>query len=620
MKQKSNNLWKKTVKNPVFACLTSSFFSLGVVAPVTAGELVFGDLESGLGEGIEWQKGNTRLNVKGALSIGTIRRANNPSKRLTSPQNSMNIVNDGNLNYRRGDAVSTSADAYLQADLSQNNVGLLISAKGWYDYTQKHEGVHHGSVNNNYHSGAPLSDDGFVPLGRFSNAVINDAYVYGDFKPAGHDLHVRLGNLSIPWKTPTTIPGGLHTVNAFDIASMRRSSSIAEARTIAMPSVYAELSLTDNLKVDAFTQFDFNPDVLPGCGTFLSTSDYAQPGCDKITLNGSVLSALKSQRIRTTDGQSIANPLDYVTRGKDHHPNDNQFGIGLHYLWEDVGLFGFYYTNYTSRNPLTHVTRIGPGILTPAAANVGQATPTGIAAIYTRAFPTDIDMYAVNFKTRLPAGTGIYAEYSLRPNQPVAWNGSDFITGLLSGSGPLGYLANTPTGYVAPGYDRFSVSQLNLGASHPLGNILGGEAKVSAEVGMKYVHDLPSTDERRYGRPGFGTAAHDSYAPCTGSAAKCAVKGFVTPFSWGTRFKLASEYTSIVPGLNLTPSLSLGYDIKGYSYDNVFSEGRYGAIFGIEGVFNKNYIFDVSYLKIGGGDYNLIADRSMYQASIGVRF
>lgn len=53
-------------------------------------------------------------------------------------------------------------------------------------------------------------------------------------------------------------------------------------------------------------------------------------------------------------------------------------------------------------------------------------------------------MYALNFKTRLPGGTGIYAEYSYRPNQPIAWNGSDFITGLLAGNGPFAYLAKTP--------------------------------------------------------------------------------------------------------------------------------------------------------------------------------
>ncbi|WP_311136327.1 DUF1302 family protein [Pseudomonas hygromyciniae] len=88
--------------------------------------------------------------------------------------------------------------------------------------------------------------------------------------------------------------------------------------------------------------------------------------------------------------------------------------------------------------------RTGPGVLTPPAADVGQAMPT-----YQRAYPTRIRLYALNFKTRLPGGTGIYAEYGYRPNQPIAWNSADFIAGLLAGSGPMGYLSKTPTGYLA---------------------------------------------------------------------------------------------------------------------------------------------------------------------------
>ncbi|MGM0832555.1 MAG: DUF1302 domain-containing protein [Pseudomonadota bacterium] len=619
MKAKKTNKWGIAGK-PLLSGLASSLLTAGITSPAIAGELVFGDLTSGLGDGTKWQQGETRLNVQGALSVGTIRRMDNPSERLTSAEYGMSTVNDGNLNYRRGDAVSTSAEAYLQADLSHQNVGVLVSAKGWYDYTQKHQGVSHGSVNNGYRSGEPLSDNGFDAQGRFSNVVLNDAYVYGNFQPAGRDLHVRLGDQAIPWVTPTTIAGGLQAVNSFDIAAIRRASSIAEARTIPMPTLYAKLELNDNLTVDAFNQFEFRPSIYPGCGTFLSTSDFAQPGCEQLTLNGSVLSALAGQPIRTSDGEAINNPLDHVTRGPDHRPSNNQFGVGLQYLWEDVGLFGLYYADYTSRNSFTQVVRNGPGVLTPPAANLGQAIPTGIAANYQRAFPTNVRMYAVNFKTRLPDKTGIYAEYSLRPNQPIAWNGADFVTGLLAGTGPLGYLASTSTGHIAPGYDRFRVSQLNLGASRPLGSVLGGEMKLSAEMGLKYVHNLPDTNERRYGRSGFGTAAHDNYSACTGPAEKCAVDGFVTPFSWGTRFKLENHYTDVLPGLDLTPSLALGYDIKGYSYDGVFSEGRYAAILGAQGVFQKHYVFDLSYQHTDGGDYNLVADRSMFQASVGIRF
>lgn len=585
-----------------------------------AGELVYGDLSSGMGDGVEWQQGDTRIRLQGAIALGSVIRADQSEDTLTSSRYGMDTINDGNLNYDRGDAVSTALETYLQADISHRNVGFLVSVKGWYDYAQKHQGVNHGSVTNGYQPSDPLSDAGFVKQAKFSNAIVNDAYVYGNFTLAERDLTVRLGNQAIPWVTPTTIAGGLQKVNAFDYASIRRASSIAEARTVAMPSLYAKLSLTDNLSVDAFTQFKFRPDVFAGCGTFLSTSDYAQPGCDKLTLNGSVLSALSQASVKTSDAQAIGNALDHVKRGPDDEPDNNQYGIGFEYLLDNVGLFGLYYAKYTSRNAYTQVVRTGPGVLTPAAANLGLAQPTGIAAYYQRRFPTELEMYALNFKTRLPDGTGIYAEYSLRPNQPIAWNGSDFVTGLLAGTGPLGYLANTPTGFVAQGYDNFRVSQFNLGVSRPLGNLLGGNTTLSGEIGMKYVHDLPDTEAMRYGRAGFGTASHSNSPTCTGPEIRCQVDGFITPFSWGTRLKLETQYQNILPDLDLTPSLALGYDIKGYSYDGVFSEGRYGAIFSAKAEYKNDFYFNLSYQHTGGGDYNIVSDRSMFQATAGFRF
>lgn len=247
--------WAKAGK-PVMTGLSTALLSAGMTAPVSGGERVFGDLRSGLGPGIEWQQDDTRLTVKGAVKLGTVRRMDNPSHRLTSTEYGMNLFNDGDLNYKRGDAVSTSLETYLQADLSHRNLGVFVSAKGWYDYAQKNQDVDYGSVPNGYRSGKPLSDDGFDSLARFSNAVIDDAYVYGNFQPGGHDLLVRLGDQAIPWVTPTTIGGGLQAVNAFDWAAARRSTSIAEARTVAMPALYAKLALTDNLSVDAFNQFE----------------------------------------------------------------------------------------------------------------------------------------------------------------------------------------------------------------------------------------------------------------------------------------------------------------------------------------------------------------------------
>ncbi|WP_275899792.1 hypothetical protein [Pseudomonas hygromyciniae] len=40
---------------------------------------MFSDLKSGLGNGMQWQHEDTRLLVKGALALGTVRRMDDPS-------------------------------------------------------------------------------------------------------------------------------------------------------------------------------------------------------------------------------------------------------------------------------------------------------------------------------------------------------------------------------------------------------------------------------------------------------------------------------------------------------------------------------------------------------------
>lgn len=43
-------------------------------------------------------------------------------------------------------------------------------------------------------------------------------------------------------------------------------------------------------------------------------------------------------------------------------------------------------------------------------------------------------------------------------------------------------------------------------------------------------------------------------------------------------------------------------------------------ILGVRGDYKSTYTFDLSYLNTGGGDYNLVADRSLLEASVGIRF
>ncbi|WP_233201194.1 DUF1302 domain-containing protein [Chromobacterium alticapitis] len=577
-------------------------------------------LPSGLGDGSRVELGAAQLEVKGTMAVGSVYRMDRPDPTFTSHANAMDTLNDGDLNYGRGSLISEAWQGYAQGDLRYRDTGVFVSAKAWYDYGLIHGAAPHGHSPNGYAPGAPLNDSGFTALDRFSGVALDDAYFYGRAQMGQSSMLLRLGQQVIPWVTPTTILGGIQQVNAMDFNALGRAGTVPEMVNIPAPAFYAKLDATPKLSVDGYYQFQFQPNAYPSCGVFYSGNDYAQPGCNKLTLNGSLLSMLKRRGIVTSDQQSAANPLDYIARVADDKPYGGEFGMSLNYLLDGIGQLGLFYSNQTSPMSLTQMLRTGPGVLLPAAANQGQAAPTGIAGVFRRSFPDHIHMYAVNFKTKLPGGTGIYSELSYRPNQPVAWNGADFLYGVLSGVGPLGYLAHTPTGYLARGYDTFRSTQFSLGATQPLGRLLGGEAKLSAEAGVKYLAGLPDPYVMRYGRVGFGQAPSAAAPACNGTGPSCALDGFVTSSAWGVRSKLEERYGGVLPGLDLMPSLLLAYDVKGYSQDGQFTEGRRSWLWRLQAEYRKRYEFELLYLATGGGKYNTQSDRSLAMISAGIKF
>lgn len=97
-------------------------------------------------------------------------------------------------------------------------------------------------------------------------------------------------------------------------------------------------------------------------------------------------------------------------------------------------------------------------------------------------------------------------------------------------------------------YDRFGVVSGSLGVDKVFPKTLGADRVVMlVELGFSHVNGLPDTSLRRYGRP----LAYNG-AACAGVPA----------------------YANAVPGIGLTPSLTVSKDIKGYSYDGAYSKGR----------------------------------------------
>lgn len=569
----------------------------------------------------EFQFGDVTVLTKGTVTFGTIIRAEGRDPELVPQGNAAGVgvdgrarggVNndDGNLNYDRGDRVSTALKGVIDADLKYKNFGMFARLMAWYDFAQEDNNVRHGNEPNDYVPDTPLSDRGFSHLGEFSGAELA-GNVYGAFDIDDRSLFTRVGYQNIGWGSPGTILGGLEQINPINNPARLRAGAVPEETRILFPAVFAKLGLNKNTNVEAFYQFGFRPNELPGCGTFGSFLDYATDGCNKVFF----------APVTVSDAEADALGL-VIKRASDRDPSDGgQYGIGVTYLAEGLGQFGAYFANYHSRRLAVSVIKSSRAEGAPP---LIPGDPDGQNVQYFIEYPEDVRVWGLSFRTRLPDKTGIFAEYTYRPNQSIQLTTSDLLYAFASNTLPTLLRADataTPPGDVYHGYDRLKMSQFGAGASKPLGKVLGGDFTLAGEFGLKYIHDLPDVNERRYARADlYGQGPVNGECLPGATPTQCSSDGYVTAFSWGYRLRASSTYANVVNGLDLVPVITFAHDVKGWSYDGLFSEGRKLAIISLQANVNKQFFVEASWTPIWGGAYNFTKDRDFYALAAGVAF
>jgi hypothetical protein len=162
-----------------------------------------------------------------------------------------------------------------------------------------------------------------------------DAYAYASFDVLDMPLDVRLGKQVVSWGESTFITGGINSINPIDVNAYRRPGSEIKEVLLPVNMAYANLGLTENLSMETFYQLEFQEHVIPGCGTFFSTNDYASEGCNNITIQDGVTSIERDE-----DGKRDAN-------------DEGQYGMAFRFMSEALGdtEFGLYAMTIHSRVP-----------------------------------------------------------------------------------------------------------------------------------------------------------------------------------------------------------------------------------------------------------------------------
>ncbi|KAF1065768.1 MAG: hypothetical protein GAK45_02111 [Pseudomonas citronellolis] len=438
-------------------------------------------LASPLAQAATWQiDDDWSLTSNTTLSLGTSWSLQNADKALLNKADAASIGkvgygtnyngDDGKLNYRKGDTISTLFKGISDFDLNDGHQGAFLRVKYWYDQAMESG---HGDFRD-------FDDSGWQDLARFKGFEVLDAYVWKDFQLNGNALNVKLGKQVLSWGEALFLQNGVNAVNPLDASAFNRPGTELKEGLLPVEMLSFNYDLATSLSLEGFWQFNFRPTVQEGCGTFFSNNDSLQEGC--------AVNKLIAGGISTTAASTVDNALNapaaqraaaerYLQRTATEWPSDHgQYGLALHYLIDSLNDadLGFYYMNYHSRTP-----QLGGVIARQAlnaAGNPGANLNTGD---YFTIYPENIRLFGTSI-SGVVGTTAVFGELSYRPNMPLGYNSADFIN-LLAGQGNTWIQPMTAAEVAAArgtrqeGYARKEFWQLSVGATDTISNVLGAQ-------------------------------------------------------------------------------------------------------------------------------------------------
>ncbi len=604
-----------------------------------------------LGQGLQ-------ATVNGAASLGTMVRTDAPNPDNyglvpstavpgAAPGKLVGPTGGSDLNYARNQPVSTVVKVLADVDVhtKDHKFGAFVRTVGWYDFTLGQADGAYGNYPNRYQTNAPLSDNGFAKEAKFSNVLFRDAFVYGQFDlPQNMVLDTRLGRQVLNWGTSQFLTGGINSaINATDFAALARPGATAADGKLPLGMFSGSLKINDSWKADGFIPYESRATVLPGCGTFYDVTSFVPQGCNLAAAFTAPIAAYPPlSTVASLTEASLINSGLYVHRTADKLASGaGQFGAAMQYSAAKLQTdFRAYIINTASSLPTYRVTvENNNGGYYPAGllgALSRLKSPTGLG--YSLTYPENTRLYGLSFDTKADTTTRYFGEVAFRPNQALSMNASDLLSAFLLRA-PNSLLQNNKNilgvapGGTFDGFDRYGVTTASLGVNKIFPAAMGADRwVVAAEAGISHVNGLPDPSVMRYGRPlpygaaaytinGTPTACSESAPGFNGVPGKtCTTSGYISSNAWGVRTRIAATYGNVVAGVTLTPSVYIAKDIKGFSYDGTYSQGRYTVRPAVRADWSKKFFTEVAYTRMGGGDYNLLSDRSNITLVAGMAF
>ncbi len=471
-------------------------------------------------------------------------------------------VDNGNLNFDKGEMFSLLLKGTHELELNYKNVGLFV--RGMYFYDAKLENGERSWTNpiSSQLSGLDRPNDPCVDDRARENLCkdfrLLDTFVYADFDIGEVPVSIRLGDQVISWGESTFIQHGINTINPVDVSRARAPGAELKEVFIPVGTLYASIGLTDTIGVEAYYQYEYERSILPVSGSYFSTNDFAGDGG---YLNNIQLAFSRNPDIDADFllnslnalGDQIRGGLDPATAGAallshatkvavrpygDSFHNDaddqGQYGVKVSYLAEDLNdtEFGFYHINYHSKRPLLSglaadytASGLGQGVTFLATNEITSHNITDILAFPQASafYPEDIKLYGMSFNTNI-GETSVAGEIAFRQDEPIQVDDVETLYAAfpeqLAAAGLRPDLAGIsqydsffgvtpgPRDFIN-GYIELDTVQAQVTASHVFGPSLGTDNLILlGEVGYVKLQDMPDPSELRLEVPGtFRTAS-----------------------------------------------------------------------------------------------------------------
>lgn len=277
---------------------------------------------------------------------------------------------DGNLNYKKGQLFTSALTVVTEGLFTVPDSGMKVFARGagMYDFAAGH---------------TQRTD---LSPGATSQIVwqtqLLDLWAQKDFKLAGNNAHVRVGNQVINWGESIYATGGINVTNPYDIAKLLTPGTQLKQALLPSPMASFTSSIGRSVSVEGYYQFQWASNRFPAVGSYWSASDQLGRGQQPMTFSttNANLGGYDPAAIGRATGngnlQQITSDLNAgayagdpfnsigIPQSTNLPNNKNQYGMRLNWAVPGTQLnLSTYFVQYTDKTPVSTSKADGTGVM-----------------------------------------------------------------------------------------------------------------------------------------------------------------------------------------------------------------------------------------------------------------